>query len=130
MCRAMTGISDYSEIARSDEGASDRVPGRKGSGAWGTVIGKSRRFQLRVAVDGLKGSFFCRTTEKSFDKEDRQDPQIWGDWKYVMENVDLRPLSTEKAGGFVGCTAGMYASGNGRADSGYADFAWFSYKTF
>lgn len=94
------------------------------------LLEKGRRFQLRVDVDGLKGSFFCRTTEKSFDKEDRQDPQIWGDWKYVMENVDLRPLSTEKAGGFVGCTAGMYASGNGQADSSYADFAWFSYKTF
>lgn len=92
------------------------------------LLEAGRRFQLRVIVDGLYASFFCRTAEKSFHKGDSQDPQIEGDWKTLMEKVDLRPLSTENAGGFVGCTAGMYASGNGRAGDGYVDFAWFSYK--
>jgi len=37
--------------------------------------------------------------------------------------------STEIAGGFTGCTIGMYASSNGYESSNYADFAWLSYET-
>lgn len=47
--------------------------------------------------------------------------------RLVLGSVDLRFLSTESAGGFVGCTVGMYASGNGGESGGYADFEWFSY---
>lgn len=46
----------------------------------------------------------------------------------VLENVEVSFLSTEIAGGFVGCTIGMYATSNGKASSNYADFAWFEYK--
>lgn len=59
---------------------------------------------------------------------------IWyrfdGDWQLLASDIDLKPLSTELAGGFVGCTVGMYASGNGRDAGGYADFASFTYHGF
>ncbi|MDO5337652.1 MAG: glycoside hydrolase family 43 protein [Eubacteriales bacterium] len=44
----------------------------------------------------------------------------------LAADVDMTGLSTEKAGGFTGCTIGMYASSNGRESGNYADFAWFA----
>lgn len=49
-------------------------------------------------------------------------------WRLLAENIDLRPMSTESAGGFVGCTVGMYASGNGQDAGGFADFERFIYS--
>ncbi len=37
-------------------------------------------------------------------------------------------LSTEWAGGFTGCTVGMYATANGAESDNYASFAYFSYQ--
>ena len=51
-----------------------------------------------------------------------------GQWRALVSDVDIRALSTESSGGFVGCTIGMYASGNGKDTGGYADFASFTYK--
>ena len=47
----------------------------------------------------------------------------------MAQGVDLRPLSTEIAGGFTGCTVGMYASAEGADSSSFADFGWFSYES-
>lgn len=44
----------------------------------------------------------------------------------IVENVNMHLLSTEAAGGFVGCTVGMYASSNGRESTNYSDYRWFS----
>ena len=41
--------------------------------------------------------------------------------------VDLLPYTTEEAGGFVGCTIGMYTSSNGSDSCNHADFVWFHY---
>ena len=46
----------------------------------------------------------------------------------LIADVDIRTLSTESCGGFLGCTVGMYASGNGQDTGGYADFALFTYN--
>lgn len=46
----------------------------------------------------------------------------------VAEAVSLLPYTTEAAGGFVGCTIGMYASANGRASGNFSDFAWITYE--
>lgn len=51
-----------------------------------------------------------------------------GGWQILLSDIDIRPLSTESAGGFLGCTVGMYASGNGRDTGGYADFSFFAYR--
>lgn len=50
---------------------------------------------------------------------------------YVMaaKDIDLLPYTTEEAGGFVGCTVGMYASSNGASSSNHADFGWLSMQT-
>ncbi len=45
--------------------------------------------------------------------------------RLITDDMSLLPYSTEEAGGFVGCTIGMYASANGQDSSNYADFAWF-----
>lgn len=42
--------------------------------------------------------------------------------------IPVSNLSTEVAGGFVGCTVGMYASANGAADGGYVTFKELGYK--
>ena len=34
----------------------------------------------------------------------------------------------EEAGGFVGCTLGVYASSNGEMSDRFADVAWISYE--
>lgn len=46
----------------------------------------------------------------------------------LISDIDIRALSTESSGGFLGCTVGMYASGNGKDTGGYADFASFTYN--
>ena len=50
--------------------------------------------------------------------------------KYYLleEDFDARYLSTEVAGGFVGCTIGMFATSNGNKSNNYADFLWFEYN--
>jgi alpha-N-arabinofuranosidase len=50
-----------------------------------------------------------------------------GRWRAVAEHVDGRILSTPVAGGFVGTTIAMYASGNGQPGASCADFDWFEY---
>lgn len=50
------------------------------------------------------------------------------EWKPVAYDIDLRSLSTEHAGGFVGCTLGLYASGNGEDAGGYSDFETMTYR--
>lgn len=43
-----------------------------------------------------------------------------------VADVSLLPYTTEEAGGFVGCTVGMYATSNGTESDNYADFAWLA----
>ncbi len=44
----------------------------------------------------------------------------------LANQIAMCELSTEKTGGFTGCTIGMYASSNGIDTTNYADFLWFS----
>ena len=50
----------------------------------------------------------------------------------LLEGADASILSTEKAGGFVGTTVGMFAEAGGdfKAKEFYADFDWFKYHVF
>ena len=60
-----------------------------------------------------------------------QHGQIWikegntNAYVCVAEDVNLLAYTTEEAGGFVGCTIGMYAASD--SDDTYADFAWLSF---
>lgn len=69
---------------------------------------------FKIVINGLKADFWKRHKDC---------------WSVAASNVDLRFLSTEEAGGFTGCTAGMYASANGRKSQGYAEFEKFAYVT-
>ena len=63
----------------------------------------------------------------------KQQAQVWlvenGKYQLVQDKIDLLPYTTEEAGGFVGCTIGMYATSNGIISEkmNYADFVWFHY---
>jgi alpha-N-arabinofuranosidase len=78
--------------------------------------------EKKIAEDGL--------IEIQF-KANNQNAEVWvaqqGNLQMIAENISLLPYTTEEAGGFVGCTIGMYASSNGVDSLNYADFAWFSY---
>ncbi len=77
----------------------------------GTEIGKGMA-EIILRAENQKASVYIKTE---------------GEQKLAAENINLLPYTTEEAGGFVGCTAGMYASSNGENSSNYADFAWLSY---
>ncbi len=47
------------------------------------------------------------------------------EWKLMIDKVDATFLSTETAGGFVGCMYAMYATSNGQASSNKAAFDRF-----
>ena len=49
-------------------------------------------------------------------------------YKLLHKDVESTNLSTEVAGGFVGCTIGMYGSSNGEITNNHADFFWFEYS--
>ena len=63
---------------------------------------------------------------------DRQKARIWlfrdGREMLIAEDISLLPYTTEEAGGFVGCTLGVYASSNGEMSDRFADVAWISYE--
>ena len=48
-------------------------------------------------------------------------------WNPILE-VDARFLSTETAGGFVGCVIGLYATSLGKQSHNKAHFKWFEYR--
>jgi len=49
-------------------------------------------------------------------------------WTLVKDKVDATFLSTQTAGGFVGCMYAMYATSNGAATSNKAVFSSFESK--
>lgn len=63
----------------------------------------------------------------------KQQAQVWmgqkGQLELVCDHIDLLPYTTEEAGGFVGCTVGMYATSNGAVveKKNHADYRWFHY---
>ena len=68
---------------------------------------------LRFEVSGRKASVYYRGQKE---------------WITAAEDICLTHLSTEEAGGFVGCIIGMYASGSGQNNGAWADFTDFLYE--
>lgn len=67
---------------------------------------------LKIVIKGLKADFWRKNKSG---------------WNMIVRDIDLKFLSTESAGGFTGCTVGMYASSNGKKSRGYAIFKNFKY---
>ena len=63
-------------------------------------------------------------------KAKNQSASVWlirgNNYILVKDDVDLIPYTTEEAGGFVGCTVGMYTSSNGEESNNNCDFSWLS----
>jgi alpha-N-arabinofuranosidase len=70
--------------------------------------------EITLSVDGLKAAVTVWTYDDAIAATD---------------NIDIRGLSTEIAGGFVGCTVGMYAVTTG-VDRGDCDRAYFKSFTY
>jgi len=51
-----------------------------------------------------------------------------GKWSVLKDNVDGTFLSTQVAGGFIGCVFGMYATSSGKETSNKASFQYLKYQ--
>jgi len=49
-------------------------------------------------------------------------------WSILKDSVDATFLSTETAGGFVGCVYGLYATSLDTESNNYAFYDWFRYE--
>ena len=78
-----------------------------------TIPWHSDRFEMKISAHGQDFIFYFGDGEKNIP---------------LAQKVDGRILSTDVAGGFVGTTIGLYASGNGRESHNIADFDLFEYR--
>jgi alpha-N-arabinofuranosidase len=78
-----------------------------------TVGSTNQDVQLRIEPKNAIYSMSFSTDGKSWTK---------------LQDVDGKILSTEKAGGFVGCVFGLYATSIGKPSSTKAYFDWFEYS--
>jgi xylan 1,4-beta-xylosidase len=69
---------------------------------------------LTIQASPLNYEFYCRSGHEVIQ---------------LTSNALTTDLSSEKIGGFTGVYIGMYASGNGKPNSGKADFDWYEYNT-
>jgi alpha-N-arabinofuranosidase len=69
---------------------------------------------LTIQASPLNYEFYCRSGHEVIQ---------------LTSNALTADLSSEKIGGFTGVYIGMYASGNGKPNSGKADFDWYEYNT-
>jgi xylan 1,4-beta-xylosidase len=49
-------------------------------------------------------------------------------WKTLQENVDGKYLSTQTAGGFIGCLFALYATSSGKPSTNTASYQWIDYN--
>ena len=109
------------------------------------VTKKESIYVLRLLFDGIKGQTLIAETELSPDTETNKIALVLKiinhgqrAWFYyhpdkqnemlLCGNVSVKDLSTEIAGGFTGCTVGMFATANGVFSENAADFAFLNYQ--
>jgi len=72
------------------------------------------KVQLRIKAEGDTYSFHFAENAKT--------------WTVLKDKVDARFLSTQVAGGFIGCLFGMYATSSGQPTTNTASFKWLKYE--
>jgi len=77
------------------------------------VVLKPGPVYLKITGAGTSFSFHCSQDNKSFTE---------------LISVGSKFLSSETAGGFTGVYVGLYATGNGKASTSFADYDWFEYN--
>jgi xylan 1,4-beta-xylosidase len=73
-----------------------------------------QQLQLRIDAAGAYYSFHFATEPNK--------------WQLLKDKIDAKFLSTQEAGGFIGCFFGMYATSSGKDSNNKASFKWLSYK--
>lgn len=81
--------------------------------------------RIRKVVDGEEKILASLETEKSeFEIEIQAENQlaaVYINKTLFADKIDLLPYTTEAAGGFVGCTIGVYTSSNGEKSTNHCD---------
>jgi alpha-N-arabinofuranosidase len=77
------------------------------------VADVSKPVKLRIRAEGDTYSFYFSTGRA---------------WQRLKEKVDAKFLSTEVAGGFIGCLFGMYATSSGDQSGNSASFKYLKYS--
>jgi xylan 1,4-beta-xylosidase len=75
---------------------------------------KSNKAGVRINVQGAQCSFHYTANGK--------------DWILLKDKVDATFLSTQVAGGFIGCVFGLYATSSGKETSSEASFKQLYYR--
>ena len=103
-------------------------------------IGQKRMFRITAHIDDQdtlvaeyeQNTPYVDILEIRF-RASQQIAKVWikdtSNFHLVANEIDLLPYTSERAGGFVGCTIGMYTSAYGNESSNHADFAWFFYDS-
>jgi alpha-N-arabinofuranosidase len=78
------------------------------------VIVPAGKVLLRIEAKGDTYNFSYKQKQK--------------DWILLKDKVDARFLSTQVAGGFIGCVFGMYATSSGNETSNKASFMYLKYS--
>ena len=78
------------------------------------VATSAEKVFLRIDANGESYSFYCAFKPN--------------DWIPLKDKVDAKFLSTEVAGGFIGCVFGLYATSSGKATSNSASFKYLRYN--
>lgn len=114
----------------------------------GIVLLQNNLYQIRCAYcDGVVQVIMVQNgvskiiAKKYYEEADRKEKKIvfWMklednraafacNGETLIDDVDIHELSTEVAGGFVGCTIGMYSTTNKIQTDSYVDFLSFSYQ--
>lgn len=79
-----------------------------------SLASMDQKLQLRIDAAGDHYDFYFATEPNH--------------WQLLKDKVDARFLSTQEAGGFIGCLFGMYATSSGKASSNRASFKYLSYS--
>ena len=92
------------------------------------------KLQVRTVIKGeenvIASTLLHNPSAEIEIKAKNQSASVWlirgNNYILVKDDVDLLPYTTEEAGGFVGCTVGMYTSSNGEESKNNCDFSWLS----
>ena len=109
LCKSVAGGKPVVQLFKS--GAAQQPPELLAQQPLGAAAGKLR---LRIGAEGDAYRF-------EFAEAGQQ-------WHTLKDKVDARFLSTQVAGGFIGCLFGMYATSSGQPTTNQAAFKYLKYE--
>jgi alpha-N-arabinofuranosidase len=110
LCQSVAGGKPVVQLFKS--GAAQQPPELLAQQPLGAAAGKVR---LRIRAEGATYGFDVAEGPKAA-------------WRVLKDQVDARFLSTQVAGGFIGCLYGLYATSSGQPSSNSAAFKYLRYE--